>query len=102
MSIQDSPQQTPVVVQQQNFDSPENRELIESIPVIVSETRKGWKTTEFWVTVMLSLLTILDGIPLPEKFEGVVLGLLGVAYIVSRGVAKKGVPEVEPKSLPDA
>lgn len=85
----------PVVVQQFNNDQPEATEaLIEALPLIVEETRKGWRTSEFWVAIVLTGLTVLDGIPLPEKYEGVVAGAIGLAYIISRGVAKKGVPHV--------
>jgi hypothetical protein len=72
------------------------QDVLEALPMIVSETRKGWKTTEFWVTVAGVLLVVVDGIPLPEKLEGLVAGAIGFAYIISRGIAKKGVPAVEP------
>lgn len=87
-----------VVVNQSNFDTPANRELITSLPAIVRESKAGYKTTEFWVGILLSLLTVLDTIPLPEKFEGVVVGALGLAYILSRGIAKQSVPVVTPQT----
>lgn len=85
--------ETPVVVQQQNFDT---EQLGPALTDIIRETKSGWKTTEFWVTVAVSLLTVLDGVPLPEKFEGFVVSAVVVAYALSRGLAKQGVPHVEP------
>jgi hypothetical protein len=79
-------------VSDQLFDTPQNQEFVQSIPVVVTEAKAGYRTTEFWVTIALSLLTVLDGVPLPEKYEGFVLALLGVAYTFSRGIAKNGVP----------
>lgn len=79
----------PVVVNQTNVDA---ASLIPAVTTIVTEAKAGYKTTEFWVAIVVSLLTLLNGIPLPEKFEGVVVALTGVAYVLSRGLAKSGVP----------
>lgn len=100
MSDQTVQTDTPVVVNQNVFDTPETRELVESIPTLVRESKAGYKTTEFWVGIILSLLVVLDGIPLPDKYEGVVAAALGAAYILSRGIAKKGVPVVEVVDTP--
>lgn len=80
----------------------QTEQLGPAITTIVSESKKGYKTTEFWVAIVVSLLTVLDGIPLPEKFEGALVGALGVAYAISRGLAKQGVPVVEPAPAPPA
>lgn len=88
---------TPVVVNQTiNADtaSDATEALIEALPYVVEETKKGYKTSEFWVAIALTVLTVIDGIPLPEKYEGVVAGVIGVAYMISRGIAKKGIPHV--------
>lgn len=84
---------TPVVVNQQNFDT---ADLAPALNLVVKESKAGYKTTEFWVGVVVALLTVLDGVPLPEKFEGGVVALIAVAYAISRGLAKNGVPHVEP------
>lgn len=68
---------------------------IEELPVLFKETKEGYKTTEFWSAVVVSLLTVLGAIPVPEKFQGVVVGVLSAAYAVSRGLAKKGIPATE-------
>jgi hypothetical protein len=74
---------------------PETTDLIESIPNVVKESKAGHKTTEFWLTVITSVLVVLNGIPLPEKYEGFVVAALGAVYALSRGLAKKGIPVVE-------
>ena len=71
-------------------------ELGPALDVVIKESKAGYKTTEFWVAVAVSLLTVLDGIPLPEQYEGVVVSAIAVAYALSRGLAKQGVPSVEP------
>lgn len=68
----------------------------EALPVIVTETKAGYRTTEFWVTVVTGLAVALNGIPLPESKEGYVLAGLAAVYAVARGLAKKGIPSVEP------
>jgi hypothetical protein len=85
----------PVVVNQ-NVDTDDTADVIGRVPAVIEETRKGYKTTEFWIVVATSVLTVLNGIPLPEKYEGVVVAALAAIYALSRGIAKKGVPAVEP------
>jgi hypothetical protein len=63
---------------------------------VVKEAKAGYKTTEFWLTTVLAVLTLLGTFPLPGKFEAVVAGALTAAYTVSRGLAKAGVANVEP------
>lgn len=74
------------------------QEVIQDIPTVISETRTGYKTTEFWITVASALAVALDGVPIPDKYQGPVVGLIAAAYIISRGVAKKGVPDVKPEA----
>ena len=78
------------------------QDVIENIPAIVEESKAGYKTTEFWLTIVSSLLVVFDGIPLPEKFEGAYLAVVSAFYILSRGLAKKGVPRVTPVVPPPA
>jgi hypothetical protein len=87
----------PVVINQNvDTNSDATEALIEALPYVVEESKKGYKSTEFWVAIVLTGLTVLDGIPLPEKYEGVVAGAIGLAYIISRGIAKQGQPNVVP------
>ena len=54
--------------------------------------KEGWKTTEFWITVF----TVVNGIVgqysgfLPEPWGLVATFVVGAAYNISRGLAKKG------------
>lgn len=50
--------------------------------------KPGYKTTEFWLTVISATVVWLDAVPLPEKFEGVVLAGLAAVYSLARGLAK--------------
>ncbi len=59
------------------------------------ENKKGYKTTEFWLTTLGSILTLLNqsgaiGTPLPLEPIMAILGSIS-AYALSRGVAKKGI-----------
>lgn len=65
-------------------------------PGVVKEAKAGYKTTEFWLTTVLAILTLLGTFPLPPKFEAVVAGALAAAYSISRGLAKAGVANVQP------
>ena len=61
--------------------------------------KPGWKTTEFWLTVVVALASLLWGADVLDPEAGgtankvfglVVSGLAAVGYTVSRGLAKKG------------
>jgi hypothetical protein len=67
-------------------------------PQIVKETKAGYKTTEFWFTSVIAILTLVGTFPLPPKFEAVVASGLAAAYTISRGIAKLGVPNVQEPS----
>lgn len=64
-----------------------------------NEVKPGWKTTEFWLTSIVALASLLwgadvldpDGLGTANKVFGFVVAALGaVGYTVSRGLAKKG------------
>lgn len=54
--------------------------------------KTGWKTTEFWITIF----TVINGIVgqyaelIPQPYGLVVSAVVGAAYTISRGIAKKG------------
>lgn len=78
-------------------DTPEEqKELVELAPLVYKETRAGWRTTEFWITVVSALAVVFNGVPLPESKEGYVVALLAGLYAIARGLAKRGTPHVEP------
>ena len=63
------------------------------------EVKAGWRTTEFWITVVVALGSLLwganvldpEGAGTANKVFGLVVsGLAAVGYTVSRGLAKKG------------
>jgi hypothetical protein len=70
-------------------------EVIADVPMIVKESKAGYKTSEFWLTIAISAFTLLNGIPMPEKYEGFVIAAMGGLYALSRGLAKKGIAHIE-------
>jgi hypothetical protein len=77
-------------------DTDQTEQLIESLPVLVKETKAGYKTTEFWLTIGGAILTQLNVLHLPGKYGQVIATVsLLVSYIISRGLAKKGIPHAE-------
>lgn len=54
--------------------------------------KSGWKTTEFWIT----LITACNGLVgqysgfIPEPYGLIITSVVGAAYSISRGLAKKG------------
>ena len=72
------------------------------ITEVVKESKAGYKTTEFWLTIVASALIALEAIPLPEKYQGIALAAVAVGYVISRGIAKKGVPDIQTIDTPSA
>lgn len=71
-------------------------EIVTDAPVVIEETRKGYKTTEFWILVLGSLGTVTNLVPVPDSKEGYLIFGLAAAYVIARGIAKKGVGNVTP------
>lgn len=85
-----------VVVNQQFEGTAGELEPAELRLSAVKETKPGVKTTEFWATQIVAFLTFLNAVPgIPEKYRGFVVAALEIAYALSRGLAKNGVPHVE-------
>lgn len=63
-------------------------------PQVVSEAKAGYRTTEFWLVVAAGVLTSLGTLPLPDHVKGIVAAGLAGIYALSRGLAKRGVPNV--------
>jgi len=68
------------------------------------ESKPGWKTTEFWATLLLPVVSIIVskafGVEItPEIMDGAlgIFGVTGGAYVISRGVVKHGDPTPEKK-----
>lgn len=73
------------------------QEIIAEAPIVVKETKAGWKTTEFWATLAGLAAVNLNGVilTLPDKYQAIATGVLIGLYALSRGQAKKGIPAVE-------
>lgn len=72
------------------------RELEALEPVVVRETKAGYKTTEFYFAAITSALVALGTVPTPHDWKGIVVAGVAALYAVARGIAKKGVANVEP------
>lgn len=78
------------------LSSPEFAEFRAEIPEVVKESKAGYKTTEFWLVVVGSLVTALGVVPTPHDAKGFVLAGLAAAYAVARGIAKHNIAAIEP------
>ncbi len=68
---------------------------LDSVDYIVSESKAGYKTTEFWITVITSLAVVFNGLPAPESKEGYIVAAIAGVYAIARGLAKSGAPDTE-------
>lgn len=70
--------------------------LYSHVPGVIQETKAGYKTTEFWLTIGGAFLTQIGALHLPGKYGATIatVALVG-SYALSRGVAKNGVPHSE-------
>lgn len=63
---------------------------------MVTETKPGYLTTEFWLTIFTALFPVLNLLDVwnwaSNWHAGILLTILGAAYSVARGQAKQGVP----------
>ena len=64
-----------------------------------NNVKPGWKTTEFWITAVVALGSLLWGADVQDPegagtankvFGLVVSGLAAVGYTITRGMIKKG------------
>ncbi len=64
-------------------------------PQVIQEAKPGYKTTEFWLLLIGTLATQVGALDLPgENGKTITTTALFVAYVLSRGIAKAGVPSV--------
>jgi hypothetical protein len=74
-----------------------HREYVLELRPLDEETTKaggeamkpGWKTTEFWITLATALASLFAPM-VPDQWRAPVAGAAGVAYTISRGIAKAG------------
>lgn len=70
--------------------------LLEAEPLVVKEAKAGYKTTEFWLTIVGAVLTQVGALHLPGKYGDTIATVsLLASYALSRGIAKSGQPHVE-------
>lgn len=55
-------------------------------------SRPGWKTTEFWLTVATAVAAMLATVAdlVPAEMAGMLIAISNGLYAISRGLAKKG------------
>jgi hypothetical protein len=84
--------------------SDEVHDAYAGVSQVVAETKKGYKTTEFWVAVASLVAVNLNGVvmSLPDKYQAIASAAIAGLYAVSRGFAKQGVPDVKPQVPPEA
>lgn len=77
--------------------------VFHDIPAVIKETKAGYKTTEFWLTVLGLVAVNLNGVvmTLPDRYQAIASAILAGLYALARGQAKKGIPAIEP-SAPSA
>lgn len=71
------------------------QEVLGQLPRAVGEAKAGYKTTEFWLALAGVISTQAGALSLPGE-HGTTIATIAfvVAYVLSRGVAKAGVPNI--------
>lgn len=59
------------------------------------ETKPGYLTTEFWVTIFTNAYALGDVVgiwnTIPDRYATILMAVVSGAYAASRGIAKSGV-----------
>jgi hypothetical protein len=58
---------------------------------LIQETRRGYKTTEFYVLLAAGIQDVIGAVPPKDKL---LITILGGVYALARGIAKNGIPNV--------
>lgn len=68
------------------------------------ETKPFFKTSEFWMVVVMHLFAMVSQLAgmMPPKYGMPVQAALTMAYTMSRGIAKAGVPPQTPQETAPA
>lgn len=68
-------------------------QLAPLVPQVIEETKAGYKTTEFWLVLAYEAVTLSGAVHIPGTLGKAIATAAGiVAYVLSRGIAKAGVP----------
>lgn len=71
-----------------------------AINTVIKESKAGYKTTEFWVSIAVALFATIDPASLPDWAQTALIGVAAAAYAISRGLAKQGIPAEVPFVTP--
>jgi hypothetical protein len=63
----------------------------------MQETKAFWRSSEFYVTIGVILTAISGAFSSNHRVQGIIVAAAGVAYTISRGIAKSGSPYIDPK-----
>lgn len=67
--------------------------LVGTGSALVKETKSGYKTTEFWLTIAGAVLAEVGALPgIGGSAKTFVAAGLAAVYSLSRGIAKNGIP----------
>lgn len=71
-------------------------DLVHALAPVVKESKAGYKTTEFWLAVAGLVAVNANGLimTLPDRYQAIATAVIGGLYVISRGVAKSGVPDI--------
>lgn len=67
--------------------------VVGDAPAIIEETRRGYKTSEFYASVATVAADL--GLDISDKTKLIISGIVAV-YTLSRSIAKHGVPNITP------
>ena len=54
--------------------------------------KPGWRTSEFWLSLLSIVLINVELIPIPDEWKWAATIAVAVGYQISRGLAKTGEP----------
>lgn len=57
----------------------------------INEVKQGWKTSEFWITSIASVQTLIQSIQgnIPHPYGEIIVAVMAAAYSIARAIAKR-------------
>ena len=70
----------------------------------VNKMKDGYKTTEFWLTILTNLITIVTAIQgvIPPQTAAIILAVLNGIYTTMRSIVKINAPDTTPAAPPQS
>ena len=67
------------------------KEATKEIKDMNGDIKSGWKTSEFWITVLTSALTLIQTMQgnIPHPWGEILVAIITAAYTIARTIAKK-------------